>query len=121
MGIGLTHSNPPDGVAAALADLGRRAHKRNREMVRRINAHLDPVTIDYQRDVLPSPHQATPPSGTWWWPTSGQQSAPWPTRLLSGPARWASTCRGGRADARPAGLAEPDPSAADEAGGHGLY
>jgi len=53
MGIGLTHSNPPDGVAAALADLGRRAHKRNREMVRRINAHLDPVTIDYQRDVLP--------------------------------------------------------------------
>ena len=31
----------------------RGAAERNREMVARINAHLDPVKIDYDRDVLP--------------------------------------------------------------------
>ncbi len=53
MGIGLTSSHVPDSVAPILADLGRRADRRNREMVRRINDHLSPVTVDYRRDVLP--------------------------------------------------------------------
>jgi hypothetical protein len=36
-----------------LADLGRRAAERNKAIVARVNAYLDPVTIDYEREVLP--------------------------------------------------------------------
>jgi hypothetical protein len=53
MGIGLTSSTVPEGAAAGLEDLARHAHMRNREMVQRINGHLDPVTVDYRRDVVP--------------------------------------------------------------------
>ena len=53
MGIGFTTSQTPATVAPILAELGRRAAVRNRDMVERINAYLDPVTVDYDRDVLP--------------------------------------------------------------------
>ena len=57
MGIGFT-SGQAQGIAATiLADMRRRATRRNQDMVKRINAHLSPVSIDYERDVLPlTPH-----------------------------------------------------------------
>ncbi len=53
MGIGFPASRPPDSAAAILADMRRGAEERNRAMLRRINAFLAPVTVDYDRDVLP--------------------------------------------------------------------
>ncbi len=56
MGIGFTSSQVPateTGARATLDDMRRRAAARNIEMIDRINAYLDPVTIDYARDVLP--------------------------------------------------------------------
>ncbi len=53
MGIGFTTSQVPEAVAPILADLRRRAEERNRGMLARVNAHLAPVTLDYERDVLP--------------------------------------------------------------------
>jgi len=53
MGIGFTNSAAPPAAAATLADLGERARERNRSMVERLNAYLDPVRIDYEQDVLP--------------------------------------------------------------------
>ena len=53
MGIGFTSSQAPAEVAPILADMRARAAQRNRVMVERINAHLSPVTVDYDKDVLP--------------------------------------------------------------------
>jgi hypothetical protein len=53
MGIGFSSAGVPDSVAPVLADLGRRAAERNRGILDRVNAYLDPVVIDYERDVLP--------------------------------------------------------------------
>jgi hypothetical protein len=53
MGIGFTSSQVPEDVAPILADMRVRAVQRNRVMVERINAHLSPVTVDYDKDVLP--------------------------------------------------------------------
>jgi len=53
MGIGFTSSQVPADVAPILADMRARADQRNRAMVDRINAHLSPLTVDYDRDVLP--------------------------------------------------------------------
>jgi len=53
MGIGFTSSQAQGAAAAILADMRQRAERRNRDMLARINAHLAPVTIDYERDVLP--------------------------------------------------------------------
>ena len=53
MGIGFTSSQVPTDVALILGDMRSRAEQRNRVMVDRINAHLSPVTIDYDRDVIP--------------------------------------------------------------------
>ncbi|CAG1011302.1 hypothetical protein ANAEL_04143 [Anaerolineales bacterium] len=53
MGIGFTSSQAPVDVAPILADMRNRAEQRNRVMVERINAHLSPVTVDYDQDVLP--------------------------------------------------------------------
>jgi len=46
---------PADGTkaAAVLADMRRRAQERNLRVMRRVNAHLAPVRIDYEKDVLP--------------------------------------------------------------------
>jgi hypothetical protein len=53
MGIGFTSSQAPAEVAPILADMRARAAQRNRAMVERINTHLSPVTVDYDKDVLP--------------------------------------------------------------------
>ena len=53
MGIGFTSGQVPEEVAPILADMRGRADQRNRVMVDRINAHLLPVAVDYDRDVLP--------------------------------------------------------------------
>lgn len=53
MGIGFASGQVPAGAAGILDDLRARAEQRNREIVRRVNAYLDPVTVDYDRDVLP--------------------------------------------------------------------
>lgn len=53
MGIGFAGGQIPPEAAAILLDLRARAMQRNKEIVRRVNAHLDPATVDYERDVLP--------------------------------------------------------------------
>ena len=53
MGIGFTPGSVPPYAAPTLATMRARADRRNREMAARVNAYLDPVTIDYERDVLP--------------------------------------------------------------------
>ena len=53
IGIGFTSSQAQGSAAATLADMHQRAERRNRDMLARINAHLAPVTIDYEQDVLP--------------------------------------------------------------------
>jgi len=54
VGTGFVSPPEPGGSAAALiSDMADRARKRNVNMMRRINEHLDPVGIDYDRDVLP--------------------------------------------------------------------
>jgi hypothetical protein len=53
MGIGFTSSAVPPEAAGILADLRQRADQRNRTMVQKVNAYLDPVTVDYEADILP--------------------------------------------------------------------
>jgi hypothetical protein len=53
MGIGFTSSQVPQAVSGILADLGHRAGQRNQEILARVNGYLQPVTVDYQQDVLP--------------------------------------------------------------------
>ena len=53
MGIGFTSSQVPETAASILDDLRQRAARRNRSVADRVNAYLTPVTIGYERDVLP--------------------------------------------------------------------
>jgi hypothetical protein len=53
MGIGFTTSRAPAPADIILSDLSERASQRNRGMIERLNAYLDPVSVDYERDVLP--------------------------------------------------------------------
>jgi len=53
IGIGFISGQAPAEVAGTLEGMRRRAAQRNQEIVARVNAYLDPVTVDYQRDVLP--------------------------------------------------------------------
>jgi len=53
MGIGFASGSVPPQAAPTLASMRARAERRNRDMLERINAHLVPVTLDYDRDVLP--------------------------------------------------------------------
>ena len=54
MGIGFTSGTAPEKAPAAiLASMRDRAQRRNREMLARINLHLAPVSVDYDRDVVP--------------------------------------------------------------------
>ena len=53
MGLGFASSRVPKEAESILLDLRNNAARRNREIVKRVNAYLDPVTIDYERDVLP--------------------------------------------------------------------
>ncbi len=61
MGCGLVRSTLPDGQPAEFAAMLRtNARNRNMDMVERVNAHLDPLTLDYARDVLPLSPSGTP-------------------------------------------------------------
>jgi hypothetical protein len=60
MGVGFTTSRLPERVSGILADLRQRAARRNQLVIARVNSHLDPVTIDYERDVLPLSPGGTP-------------------------------------------------------------
>lgn len=53
--VGAGHVGPPESEEAreTLARMKRCAQDRNRELVARVNAHLLPVEIEYDRDVLP--------------------------------------------------------------------
>ncbi len=53
MGIGFSSSAIPAAVQPIADDLRARAADRNRAIVARLNAYLDPVTIVYEADVLP--------------------------------------------------------------------
>ncbi|NLG49835.1 MAG: hypothetical protein GX552_06980 [Chloroflexi bacterium] len=53
MGVGFVYEKTLSPADEALADLRQRAAERNRDVVARVNAYLDPVVIDYDRDVLP--------------------------------------------------------------------
>ena len=53
MGIGFTSPVVPRSVAHIQEGMRNRAAQRNREIITRINDHLHPVSIDYDRDVLP--------------------------------------------------------------------
>jgi hypothetical protein len=53
MGIGFASGQAKGRAAEILAELRQRATDRNRGMLARVNAHLTPVSIDYERDVLP--------------------------------------------------------------------
>ena len=53
MGIGFTSSAVPPEASGILADMRERARQRNLDIIQRVNAYLDPVCIDYERDVLP--------------------------------------------------------------------
>ena len=61
MGIGFAGTSIDDPEAAAFAQTIRTsARRRNAEMVRRVNAHLGPVALDYDADVLPLSPSGTP-------------------------------------------------------------
>jgi hypothetical protein len=53
MGVGFTSGKTSPDVAPILANMCKRADQRNRAMVERINDHLSPVMVDYDRDVVP--------------------------------------------------------------------
>jgi hypothetical protein len=53
MGIGFASGAVPDEVSPILADLARRSDQRNQGILTRVNDYLSPVTINYERDVLP--------------------------------------------------------------------
>ncbi len=53
MGIGFTQSAVPTSAAPILENLRERASQRYHEMVSRINKHLAPINVDYERDILP--------------------------------------------------------------------
>jgi hypothetical protein len=53
MGIGFTTGAVGPEAAALLHELRTASADRNRGLVAKVNAYLDPVTVDYNRDVLP--------------------------------------------------------------------
>ena len=53
MGVGFGSSDVPPGQRRFLLNLKAMAQQRNRRLVERVNKHLDPVTIDFENDVVP--------------------------------------------------------------------
>ncbi len=53
MGIGFTSSYVPETARGILDDMRARAVHRNQAMIKRVNAYLGQVQIDYEADVLP--------------------------------------------------------------------
>ena len=102
MGIGFASSQAPAEAAAILADMRQRAEERNRAMVDKLNAYLAPVSIDYDRDVLPltPPGNATERHMLVAYDAAAQRAFPdAPDGSPSGRTSWASR----RAEVRQAG------------------
>ncbi len=53
IGLGFTSSTVPDAAQPMLAKLRAASRARNEGVVERVNAHLAPIVVDYERDVLP--------------------------------------------------------------------
>ncbi|OUC05239.1 hypothetical protein RY27_28465, partial [Litorilinea aerophila] len=53
MGIGFTTTDVSPEAAAILDELRTQSAQRNQGLIQRGNAYLDPVQVDYERDVLP--------------------------------------------------------------------
>jgi len=52
MGVGFPTATVPKDQKDFLAGLRRTAQERNQDLMTRVNAHLSPVELDYERDVL---------------------------------------------------------------------
>jgi len=52
MGVGFPSANVPKQQKNFLAGLRQTAQRRNRDLMGRVNKHLHPVELDYERDVL---------------------------------------------------------------------
>ena len=52
MGVGFPSSQVPDQQKEFLLGLRKTAQQRNRDLVGRVNIHLKPVELDYEKDVL---------------------------------------------------------------------
>jgi len=52
MGVGFPSSHVPDEQREFLLGLRETAQQRNRDLMGRVNKYLQPVTLDYERDVL---------------------------------------------------------------------
>jgi hypothetical protein len=52
MGVGFPSANVPQQQTKFLAGLRETAQRRNRDLMGRVNKHLNPVELDYERDVL---------------------------------------------------------------------
>jgi len=53
MGVGFASGRIPAAVRPIADDLRQRAQARNLGLLQRVNAYLEPVTLDYERDVTP--------------------------------------------------------------------
>ena len=52
MGVGFPSANVPEQQKKFLAGLRETAQRRNRDLMGRVNQHLRPVELDYERDIL---------------------------------------------------------------------
>jgi hypothetical protein len=52
MGVGFPSANVPEQQKDFLAGLRQTAQQRNRDLMGRVNKHLSPVELDYEKDVL---------------------------------------------------------------------
>jgi len=52
MGVGFPSAEVPESQRAFLSSLKEMAQQRNRDLMGRVNAYLDPVALDYERDVM---------------------------------------------------------------------
>ncbi|MFA5293363.1 MAG: hypothetical protein WC496_10055 [Phycisphaerae bacterium] len=53
MATGLPYSGIPEKFKAQLESFKSTAQQRNRNMLERVNAYLKPITVDYEKDVIP--------------------------------------------------------------------
>jgi len=132
MGIGFAGTQIADPDAAAFARTIRAsARRRNAEMVRRVNAYLDPVALDYDADVLPLSPSGTPTErhlcaayqkkAEQVYPDEAERTAFWADRLdlpadrvramIGDPVTLQATIRSKTMKRGGAGYMEPDPEA----------
>jgi hypothetical protein len=60
MGVGFTTTEIPDTAKQFLQSLKSTAQQRNKALMQRVNAYLDPVQLDYDADVIPLTPAANP-------------------------------------------------------------